>query len=93
MEVIVTVRRPVAAGVRTGILIVGFGALLVLVLGSPLLMATVSGTALPWGRLADVGDAFGGVSALLSAVALCGIGASLIFQQRQVRQEALLATE
>ncbi|MCM4084101.1 DUF6082 family protein [Paractinoplanes hotanensis] len=54
---------------------------------SPLVMTRLSGTALPWGRLADVGDTFGGVSALLSAVALCGIGASLIFQQRQVRQE------
>jgi hypothetical protein len=87
------VRRTVAGrlpgfwGARTGVLLSGVGLVVALVAVSPLLMASVSGAALPWGRLADVGDAFGGVSALLSAIALCGIGASLIFQQRQVRQE------
>ncbi|WP_221321128.1 DUF6082 family protein [Actinoplanes sp. L3-i22] len=50
-------------------------------------MALLSATALPWAKLADVGDAFGGASAVLSALALSGVGASLLFQQRQIRQE------
>jgi hypothetical protein len=58
-----------------------------LILGSPLLMVFLPGSALPWDRLANIGDAYGGASALLSGLALCGVGASLIFQQRQVRQE------
>lgn len=58
-----------------------------LVLASPLLMVFLPGTALPWDRLANIGDAYGGVSALLSGLALCGVGGSLIYQQRQVRQE------
>jgi hypothetical protein len=93
LEAVVAVRRVAAArrltfwSARSGLLIAALGAIVLLVLGSPVLMAGLSSTALPWGRLADVGDAFGGASALLSAVALCGIGASLIFQRRQVRQE------
>jgi hypothetical protein len=50
-------------------------------------MVRLTGASLPWNQLADVGDAYGGASAILSAAALCGVGASLIFQQRQVRQE------
>ena len=59
-----------------------------LVLGFPLLIVYLSGW--PWDRLADVGDAYGGASALLSAVALCGVGASLVYQQRQLRQEMVM---
>ncbi|MEU8610347.1 DUF6082 family protein [Actinoplanes sp. NPDC048791] len=61
---------------------------IVLVLFFPLLIVHLSG--LPWDRLADVGDAYGGASALLSAVALCGVGASLVYQQRQLRQEMVM---
>ncbi|MFF5297510.1 DUF6082 family protein [Paractinoplanes globisporus] len=82
-----TRRSRFARSGRAGLLVAGFLAIMVIVLGSPLLLAALSGTALPWGRLADVGDAFEGASALLSAIALCGIGASLLYQQRQVRQE------
>lgn len=59
----------------------------VLILAVPLLMMLLSAAALPWNKLADVGDAFGGASAVLSALALSGVGASLLFQQRQIRQE------
>ncbi len=59
----------------------------VLILAVPLLMMLLSAAALPWNELADVGDAFGGASAVLSALALSGVGASLLFQQRQIRQE------
>ncbi|MFI1994841.1 DUF6082 family protein [Actinoplanes sp. NPDC020271] len=65
----------------------GVALVAVLTLAVPLLMMLLSVTALPWARLADVGDAFGGVSAVLSALALSGVGASLLFQQRQIRQE------
>jgi hypothetical protein len=50
-------------------------------------MVVLPTSALPWSRLANIGDAYGGVSAVLSGIALCGVGASLIFQQRQVQQE------
>ncbi|MEV6348898.1 DUF6082 family protein [Actinoplanes sp. NPDC051851] len=62
-------------------------AVLSLGLAVPVAMVLLSGAALPWDRLADIGDAFGGASALLSALALSGVGASLLFQQRQIRQE------
>jgi hypothetical protein len=58
-----------------------------LTLCSPLLMTWAVRRNLPWSELSNVGEAYGGASALLSAAALCGIGASLIFQQRQLRQE------
>ncbi|GIE76686.1 hypothetical protein Aph02nite_26360 [Actinoplanes philippinensis] len=69
------------------VLCAGLLVLAVLVLAGPLVMAGLVGTALPWDRLADIGEAFGGISAVLSAVALCGVGASLLYQQRQTRQE------
>lgn len=73
---------------RAGAVISGSIAAFVLVLGSPVLLVHLWG--LPWGRVAEIGDAHGGASALVSAVALCGVGASLIYQQRQLRQEMLM---
>lgn len=73
---------------RAGAVISGSIAAFVLVLGSPVLLVHLWG--LPWGRVAEIGDAYGGASALVSAVALCGVGASLIYQQRQLRQEMLM---
>ncbi|KUL22325.1 DUF6082 family protein [Actinoplanes awajinensis] len=73
--------------VRWGIWTAGSILAVTLVLTVPLVMVALSGAALPWTKLADVGDAFGGASAVLSAVALSGVGASLLFQQRQIRQE------
>lgn len=72
---------------QTWLLIGGLAAAIVVVLLSPLLMVRLSLNGLPWGELADVGQAYGGASALLSAAALCGVGASLLFQRRQIRQE------
>ncbi|GAA1618872.1 hypothetical protein GCM10009828_053820 [Actinoplanes couchii] len=57
------------------------------VLLSPLLMARAASGDLPWVQLANVGQAYGGASALLSAAALCGVVASLLFHRRQVHQE------
>ncbi|MFI7543589.1 DUF6082 family protein [Actinoplanes sp. NPDC049599] len=60
-----------------------------IVIWSPLLMYRLLGESLPWPRLADVGQAYGGASALLSAAALSAIGGSLLLQSRQVRQDLL----
>jgi Family of unknown function (DUF6082) len=83
-------RFPRASTIR-GMLFVAVlvGATLV-VLGFPLVMLHLSGSRLPWDRMADIGDAYGGASSLLSAAALCGVGASLVYQQRQIRQEAMM---
>jgi hypothetical protein len=54
---------------------------------SPLFMTLLPADRLPWKDLADIGQAYGGASALLSAAALCGIVASLLVQRRQLRQE------
>jgi hypothetical protein len=56
---------------------------------SPLIMYRLLGDALPWATLANVGEAYGGASALLSAAALCAIGVSLVLQSRQMRRELL----
>jgi hypothetical protein len=68
-------------------LITGFSTFVAVIIVLPLLMVGLSSGRLPWKRLADIGQAYGGVSALLSAAALCGVVASLLFQGRQVRQE------
>ncbi|PRY28001.1 DUF6082 family protein [Pseudosporangium ferrugineum] len=44
------------------------------VIYSPLLLYRLLGTSWPWKNLADVGQAYGGASALLSGAALCGLG-------------------
>jgi hypothetical protein len=75
------------ARMQNAILISGFLVTAVVVLLSPLMMIRLSSNGLPWKQLADVGQAYGGASALLSAAALCGVGASLLFQRRQMRQE------
>ena len=56
---------------------------------APFFLVEVASVPLPWSRLGDVGDAYGGASALLSAAALCGIGISLIYQQKQLKQELI----
>src|SRR4051812_15048037 len=52
---------------------------------SPGLMVLAVGYPLPWARLGDVGQAYGAVSALVSALALLGVAVSLVIQQRQNR--------
>lgn len=65
----------------------GLLAVVAAVVMSPLVMVRLSSGGLTWRQLADVGQAYGGASALLSAAALCGVVASLVVQRRQVRQE------
>lgn len=42
-----------------------------------------------WAALSDIGQAYGGISAILSAIALSGISLSLLLQYRQHRAEVL----
>src|SRR4051812_3253478 len=79
--------KPGPTQVQSTVLVSGFLIVVVVVLLSPLMMIRLSDSGLPWRQLADVGQAYGGASALLSAAALCGVGASLLFQRRQMRQE------
>jgi hypothetical protein len=55
------------------------------VVASPLAMKWLTGTRLKWAELSDVGQAYGGVSAVLSGLAFCGVAASLLMQRRQAR--------
>ncbi|WP_281179849.1 DUF6082 family protein [Actinoplanes subtropicus] len=48
-------------------------------------MRSAVGASAGWGELSDVGQAYGGVSAILSGLALCGIAGSLLLQWRQTR--------
>jgi Family of unknown function (DUF6082) len=49
----------------------------------PILAGTLFDQVSDWRELSDVGQAYGGVSAILAAFALCGIAASLLLQRRQ----------
>ncbi|GAA2488851.1 hypothetical protein Ahu01nite_022980 [Winogradskya humida] len=59
---------------------------------SPWIIRPFLGQAEEWRELSDVGQAYGGISAILSGLAFCGIAVSLLLQWRQVRLTQLLAT-
>jgi len=67
---------------------------LVFILISPLLVS-VAADFKPgrhtWADLANVGQAFGGAAAVVSALALAGIAGSLVLQWRQTRAEQIFA--
>jgi len=64
---------------------VGFLALLL----SPLPMVWLRSQRTDWDELSQVGEAYGGASALLSGIALSGIAVSLLLQWRQLRSSLL----
>lgn len=65
-----------AAAVVTGLLL------------SPFVLDGISGSkGLDWNRLSQVGAAYGFTSAIVSAIALVGVAASLVVQNRQARAE------
>ncbi|WP_173164127.1 DUF6082 family protein [Phytohabitans suffuscus] len=64
-------------------------ALLVLILQAPTLLGRLGGGGKDWDLLANVGDAYAGVSAILSSLAFCGVAASLLLQWRQNRMTQL----
>ncbi|AZQ36246.1 hypothetical protein EJ357_24570 [Streptomyces cyaneochromogenes] len=63
-------------------------AVLAALLLSPFVLEDVSGSkGVDWNRLSQVGAAYGFTSAIVSALALAGIAASLVVQNRQARAE------
>ena len=67
------------------------GALLTLLLASPLAMRYLATRSHDWAELSDVAQAYGGASAVISSLAFAGIAASLILQWRQNRITLLAA--
>ncbi|OQQ13774.1 hypothetical protein B0675_26355 [Streptomyces sp. M41(2017)] len=62
--------------------------MLAVLLLSPLLLETVSGSkTVDWNRLSQIGAAYGFPSAVVSALALAGVAGSLLVQNRQARAE------
>ena len=78
----------------TSLLILVIVAIIGLVVISPLAMAGLGGLASDWGRLSLIGQTYGAASALLSVIALTGVGASLILQAKENRsnREQVLRT-
>jgi hypothetical protein len=67
---------PIAIGILVG-------TLLILVVLTPALTRWASRARTDWAQLADVGQSYGGISAMLSALALAAIAVSLFLQWRQ----------
>ncbi|GAB2566453.1 hypothetical protein Aab01nite_46300 [Paractinoplanes abujensis] len=64
--------------------VVLIGVLAAAVLFSPALLRLVDDDGADWNRLSDIGQSYGPVAALLSALALC---VAVLVQRRQIRQE------
>jgi len=79
--------RTVAAVALAATLTIGF---VTLIVASPWLTRALVDQSGDWGDVSDIGQAYGGVSAILSGLAFCGIAGSLILQWRQVRQNHLM---
>ena len=61
-------------------------ALLLVVIFSPLALREFgNSTQTNWSQLSSIGQTYGAISALLTAMALIGVVASLLFQAREVR--------
>jgi hypothetical protein len=69
----------------SSLLVLLAAAVIGLVAISPLALGGLGGLASDWNRLSLIGQAYGAASALLSVIALVGVGASLIFQSRENR--------
>lgn len=64
---------------------------LYLIVSSPALLARISDDSDEWESYADMGTAYGGISAILSGLALCGIAGSLVLQRRQALIDQMAA--
>jgi hypothetical protein len=62
-----------------------------LVVVSPWGLAALSDNGLDWNRLSNVGQTYGVVSAIVAAVALLGVAASLVIQSREAKAARLNA--
>lgn len=69
----------------------GITAAILLVLTLPPLAFAAGRGGVTWPRLAEIGEAYGGVAAIISALALVGVTASLLLQWRQTRLAQLFA--
>jgi hypothetical protein len=67
------------------------GVVLSMIVLSPLAMRTLATRTSDWQQLSDVGQAYGGISAVLSGLALLGIVGTVILQSRQIRETRYLA--
>jgi hypothetical protein len=76
---------------RTAYLLLGAVGLGLVLLSPVFLEQLVELTAADWSRLSEVGQTYGAVSALLAAVAVGGVAASLLLQARQTRIAELQA--
>jgi uncharacterized protein DUF6082 len=79
--------RTLAAVILASSLMISFVALIV---ASPWLTRAAVDPSDDWRGVSDIGQAYGGVSAILSGLAFCGIAGSLILQWRQVRQSHVM---
>jgi hypothetical protein len=63
------------------------------IVAAPWLVKAAVGRSADWVQLSNIGQAYGGVSALLSGLAFCGVACSLILQWRQVRLTQIMAVQ
>lgn len=62
-----------------------------LLIAGPIISAWLGGRALQWERLSQVGQSYGGLSAVLSGIALIAVAGSLLLQRRQARANTVHA--
>ncbi|MET3422871.1 hypothetical protein BJ973_002083 [Actinoplanes tereljensis] len=72
---------------RAALSFAAVGLLAVAILVSPAVLRFIDSDGLDWNRLGDIGQAYGPVSALLSALALC---VAIFVQRRQLHQDRVL---
>ena len=65
--------------------------IIVVIVASPILFGRAVGGAADWRNLSDIGQAYGGAAAVLSAIAVGGVVLSLLIQARQARLDRIYA--
>jgi hypothetical protein len=56
-----------------------------LVVASPWALQKLGDSKVNWGRLSDIGQTYGAVSAIIAAIALLGVASSLVIQSREAK--------
>src|SRR5215475_7458026 len=77
--------------VRATLIAAAFAAALVVIVASPLFFGFLARRTSRWADLANVGQAYGGIAALLSGLAVAGVTISLLLQWRQAHSDRILA--
>ncbi|WP_377472942.1 DUF6082 family protein [Plantactinospora endophytica] len=85
-------RRAVATAIRLTGATVAVVILLIAVATSPFVLLLIDRDGSDWAKLSNIGQTYGAVSALLSALAVAGVSLSLLMQRRQARLEHIRAT-